>query len=69
MQSQSLAELEQAILQLPLEARIALLQTLALSLSKPIPIKRRTPPPELAGKIKEIGDIMQSIPETDWNLL
>jgi len=66
---QSMAKLEETVLQLPLEARIALLQTLALSLNKPIPVKRRTPPPELAGKIKELGDIMETIPETDWNLL
>jgi hypothetical protein len=67
MQFQSIAELEQTVLQLPLQTRIALLQTLALSLSKPI--KRRTPPAELAGKIKELGDIIETIPETDWNSL
>jgi len=65
MQFQSIAELEQTVLQLPLEARIALLQALALSLSNPTPNKRHIPPPELAGKIKEVGDIMHSIPETD----
>jgi len=70
MQSQSMAELEQTVLQLPLDARITLLQTLALSLNTPDPPKtKRRPPPELAGKITEIGDIIHdSVPLSDWNL-
>lgn len=70
MQSQSMTELEQTLLQLPLDARITLLQTLALSLNTPDPPKTQCrPPAELAGKIKEIGDIIHdSVPLSDWNL-
>jgi len=65
-----MAELEQTVLQLPLDARITLLQTLALSLNTPDPPKtKRRPPPELAGMGVELGDIIHdSVPLSDWNL-
>ena len=28
--------------------------------------KRRAPPPQFAGHIEEIGDVMTSIPVEDW---
>ncbi|MDM8561441.1 hypothetical protein [Candidatus Parabeggiatoa sp. HSG14] len=30
--------------------------------------KKRTPHPDIAGKIKITGDIFDSIPSSDWNL-
>jgi hypothetical protein len=30
--------------------------------------KRRTPHPDIAGKIKILGNILDTVPETDWNL-
>jgi len=28
--------------------------------------KRRAPPPQLAGQVKELGDVMPSVLATDW---
>lgn len=28
--------------------------------------KRRTPPPKLAGRVQELGDVMSSVPPEDW---
>lgn len=28
--------------------------------------KRRTPPSQFAGQIKELGDVMSTVPATDW---
>ncbi|MBL1265411.1 hypothetical protein [Candidatus Methylomicrobium oryzae] len=28
--------------------------------------KRRTPPPKLAGRVQELGDVMSSAPPEDW---
>jgi hypothetical protein len=28
--------------------------------------KRRSPPPQLAGKVKEFGDVLSSVPSEDW---
>jgi len=70
MQSQSMTELEQTVLQLPLDARIILLQTLALSLKQVSPKTKYCPPTELAGMGIEQGDIIHdSVPLSDWNLL
>ena len=69
MQSQYMAELEQTVLQLPLDARITLLQTLALSLKPASPKTKHRPPTELAGMGVELGDIIHdSVPLSDWNL-
>ena len=32
------------------------------------PRKRRAPPPQFAGKVKELGDVVASVPLADWNL-
>jgi hypothetical protein len=29
---------------------------------------RRTPPKELLGKVKELGDVMNTIPPEDWGI-
>ena len=31
-------------------------------------VKRRTPHPDIAGKIKVLGNIIDTVPATDWNL-
>ncbi len=37
--------------------------------SEPVPLpKRRTPPPQFAGKVKELGDVMSSAPSSDWGI-
>jgi hypothetical protein len=63
-------QLIEQVLQLSLDDRIVVLQKLALSLKQPSePKKYRTPPPELAGKGIEHGDIIHdSVPLEDWNL-
>lgn len=30
--------------------------------------KRRVPPPQFAGRVKELGDVMSSIPAADWGM-
>ena len=32
------------------------------------PGKKRTPPPQFAGKVRELGDVMSSAPLSDWGL-
>lgn len=59
---------EQVILELPFDMKLDLLQKLALSLKEPKK-KYREAPPDLAGQIEELGDIVHCIPETDWTLL
>ena len=29
--------------------------------------KRRVPPPQLAGRVKELGDVLSSVPLEDWS--
>ena len=31
-------------------------------------LRRRSPPPALAGKVQEFGDVMSSVPASDWGL-
>lgn len=31
-------------------------------------VRRRSPPPALAGKVREIGDVMSSVPASDWGI-
>ncbi|MGJ3247570.1 MAG: hypothetical protein ACFE0I_16035 [Elainellaceae cyanobacterium] len=31
-------------------------------------IKRRAPHPDIAGKMRILGDLIDTIPESDWNL-
>lgn len=35
---------------------------------EPTTPKRRTPPPQFVGKVKELGDVINTIPLSDWNL-
>ncbi len=30
--------------------------------------QRRTPPPQFAGKVRELGDVMSSVPPADWGI-
>ncbi len=32
------------------------------------PAKRRSPPPQFAGKVKERGDVMASVAPADWGI-
>jgi hypothetical protein len=33
-----------------------------------LPTKRRYPPPQFAGKVRELGDVMSSVPTADWGI-
>lgn len=30
--------------------------------------KRRVPPPQFAGRVRELGDVMSSMPTADWGM-
>jgi hypothetical protein len=30
--------------------------------------RKRKPPPQFAGRVKELGDVMSSVPSTDWGI-
>ncbi len=30
--------------------------------------KKRVPPPQFAGKVRELGDVMSSVPPADWGI-
>jgi len=32
------------------------------------PQKRRVPPPQFAGRVREVGDVMSSMPAVDWGM-
>lgn len=34
----------------------------------PQPRRRRVPPPQFAGKVTELGDVMSSVPASDWGI-
>lgn len=42
-------------------------EIIVLTVDEPSPVHRR-PHPDIAGQIKIHGDILNSVPETDWNL-
>lgn len=42
-------------------------EIIVLTVDEPTPAHRR-PHPDIAGQIKIHGDILNSVPETDWNL-
>lgn len=33
-----------------------------------VPERRRKPPAQFAGKVKELGDVMSSVPLSDWGM-
>jgi hypothetical protein len=37
-------------------------------LEMPTPHRRRVPPPQFAGKVRELGDVMSSVPASDWGI-
>ena len=46
-------------------------EVLVLTLNDPQPdstVKKRKPPPQFAGRIRERGDVMSSIPPADWGI-
>ncbi len=46
-------------------------EILVLTLDDPqitAPPKRRIPPPQFAGKVRELGDVMSSVPLSDWGI-
>lgn len=46
-------------------------EILVLTLDDPQPVhsgKKRTPPPQFAGRVKELGDVMSSVPLADWGI-
>jgi hypothetical protein len=46
-------------------------EVLVITLDEPEPIssrQKRKPPPQFAGKIKEIGDVITSAPPSDWGM-
>lgn len=47
-------------------ARLILL--LADEPERAAPARRRAPPPQFAGKVRERGDVMSSIPPADWGI-
>lgn len=46
-------------------------EVLVVTLDEPEPAvtrKRRCPPPQFAGKVKELGDVMSSVSPADWGI-
>ena len=46
-------------------------EILVLTLDEPQPVKsgrKRTPPPQFAGRVRELGDVMSSVPPSDWGI-
>ncbi len=41
---------------------------LTLDDTPPAQLQRRVPPPQFAGKVKELGDVINTLPLSDWNL-
>ncbi|MEI6745168.1 MAG: hypothetical protein WCL34_04350 [Methylococcaceae bacterium] len=41
---------------------------LPLNDSRELPIKRRKPPAQFAGRVKELGDVMNSLTAEDWGV-
>ncbi len=33
-----------------------------------LPVKKRVPPPQFAGRVKELGDVMNTLSAEDWGL-
>jgi hypothetical protein len=46
-------------------------EILVIALDEPESVhspKHRLPPPQFAGRVKELGDVMSSIPAADWGM-
>jgi hypothetical protein len=46
-------------------------EVLVLTLDDPQPgstVRKRKPPPQFAGRVRELGDVMSSVPPTDWGI-
>lgn len=46
-------------------------EVLVITLDEPEPVSarpKRKPPPQFAGRVKELGDVMTSAPPSDWGI-
>ncbi len=59
----------QLLIDLPKSFANRRVEVLVLALDEMVPvIKKRTPPPELAGRVREKGDVMTSTSPLDWGI-
>lgn len=35
----------------------------------PTPVRKRTPPPHFAGRVKELGDVLHTLSAEEWGLI
>jgi hypothetical protein len=58
------------VLELPANFVNHQVEILVLTLDEPLPKirRKRCAPEQFAGKVKELGDVVHTIPLTDWNL-
>jgi hypothetical protein len=52
---------------LPPNTRLELI-FLVLEESGSLPARRRQPHPDIAGRVKILGDVISTVPATDWDL-
>jgi hypothetical protein len=57
----------QVLIELPDSCNNHRVEIIILTVDDPTPVHRR-PHPDIAGQIKIHGDILNSVPETDWDL-
>jgi len=46
-------------------------EILVVTVDEPAPVqlrKKRTPPPQFVGRVRELGDVMSSVPPADWGI-
>ncbi|NJO17631.1 MAG: hypothetical protein HC877_18410 [Thioploca sp.] len=57
------------VLELPANFVHHQVEILVLTLDEPLPkTRKRCAPKQFADKVKELGDVIHTIPLTDWNL-
>ena len=57
----------QVLIELPDDFNNRRVEIIVLTVDEPLSIHRR-PHPDIAGQVKIHGDILSSVPETDWDL-
>ena len=55
------------LIELPESFNDCQVEIIVLMVEKPVRVHRR-PHPDIAGRVKIHGDIVSSVPETDWDL-
>ena len=55
------------LIELPDDFNNRRVEIIVLTVDEPAPVHRR-PHPDIAGQVKIHGDILGSVPETDWDL-